>query len=129
MPPKTYYITAKYFKQKSFLDDSYQVCVIMCSLSLYHYMEKNLQEPFVLRMYLSQYKYIFFKRVCVSVELRSRMQKRLSSPYSDIKNEIVTHSNLCLATAIHKLQWVKITHNCLIWDQTSWIFKHTFRSQ
>ena len=27
-----------------------------------------------------------------------------------------THLKLCLATATHKLKWVKITHICLIWD-------------
>ena len=31
---------------------------------------------------------------------------------------IVNHLRLCLATAIHNLKWVKITHICLIWDKT-----------
>ena len=26
--------------------------------------------------------------------------------------------SFCLAAAIHNLKWVKITHICLIWDQT-----------
>ena len=25
---------------------------------------------------------------------------------------------LCLATATHNIKWAKITHICLIWDQT-----------
>ena len=31
---------------------------------------------------------------------------------------IFNHLRLCLATAIHNLKWLKITHICLIWDQT-----------
>ena len=31
---------------------------------------------------------------------------------------IFTHLKLCLATAIHNFKWVKITHICLIRDQT-----------
>ena len=31
---------------------------------------------------------------------------------------IFTHLKLCLATGTHNFKWVKITHVCLIWDQT-----------
>ena len=30
----------------------------------------------------------------------------------------VNNLRLCLATAIRNLKWLKITHICLIWDQT-----------
>ena len=33
------------------------------------------------------------------------------------KNKI-THLKLCLATATDNFKWVKMTHICLIWDQT-----------
>ena len=32
--------------------------------------------------------------------------------------EIFNHLMLCLATASHNIKWLKITHICLIWDQT-----------
>ena len=31
---------------------------------------------------------------------------------------ISTHLKLCLAIATHNFKWLKITHNCLIWDET-----------
>ena len=31
---------------------------------------------------------------------------------------IFTYLKLCLTTATHNFKWVKITHMCLIWDQT-----------
>ena len=35
-----------------------------------------------------------------------------------IENLIFIHLKLCLATASHNFKWVKITHICLIWDET-----------
>ena len=31
---------------------------------------------------------------------------------------IFAHLKLCLAAANHNFKWAKITHNCLIWDQS-----------
>ena len=32
--------------------------------------------------------------------------------------KIFNHLKFCLATAIHNLKWLKMTHICFIWDQT-----------
>ena len=43
----------------------------------------------------------------------------MSNPYpAKLNFFFFIHLKLCLATGIHNFKWVKITHICLIWDDT-----------